>query len=87
MGIEGVATCYRRDNLLPEDSTYTPCNTQTPFSMCVRSQVSSDGSPADTLCFPNGVSQNIFQGGFQYWRHGCTDPSKFVCFLFVGFGE
>ncbi|TAQ90319.1 hypothetical protein B7494_g1393 [Chlorociboria aeruginascens] len=71
-----VPPCYRIDNLQEADNIYTPCNINTPFSMCYRSQADAGGSPADQLCLPNGVSQNLRTDGvYEYWRQSCTDPT------------
>jgi hypothetical protein len=68
------ATCYREDNHMAMSSIYTPCNTNTPYSMCTRSQVDSLGDPPDTKCLPNGLILSP-DGGGQFWRQGCTDQS------------
>lgn len=74
--VTAVATCYREDNHNATNSIYTPCNNDTPFSMCYRSQVDATGSPADHSCLPNGITQNInIAGGYEYWRQSCTDPT------------
>ena len=71
-----IATCWRNDNHSNASSIFVPCNTQTPFSMCYRSQTDAGGNPPDKLCLPNGLVQNIdISGEYQYWRQSCTDQT------------
>jgi hypothetical protein len=70
------ATCYVSDgNHANQSVIYTACNQDTPYSMCYRSQATSDGSTADYTCLPSGLSVNNRYGHDQYWRQGCTDPT------------
>jgi len=69
-----TATCYENDqDHTAQSEIFTPCNQNTPFSMCLRSQ--SEGSnPPDTGCLPNGVALNVALS-WPFWRDGCTDPT------------
>ena len=55
---KSLPACYDiLGNNLPD--LYTPCNVQTPFSMCWRSGGEGFGGNTDSKCFANGISQNI----------------------------
>lgn len=67
-----TATCYEIDqNHTGQSVIFTPCNQNTPFSMCLRSQ-SLGSAPPDIGCLPNGV---VLDYSGQFWRDSCTDPT------------
>ena len=63
--VKSLNTCYRPDGTAAGEA-YTPCNVQTPFSMCWRSQDAGIGPP-DSACYPNGLALS----GDLHWRQGC----------------
>ncbi|KAH8599211.1 hypothetical protein B0O99DRAFT_683193 [Bisporella sp. PMI_857] len=70
-----AATCYRPDTKANVSEIYVPCNMAAPASMCWRSQRLGP-APPDASCLPNGLTLNINRdGGNEFWRQGCTDPT------------
>jgi len=70
-----AAKCYKPDGT-SVGVEFTPCNSNTKFSMCYRTGT-ANGILPDTTCYPNGISLNVdtVTGAKGYWRQMCTDAS------------
>jgi hypothetical protein len=72
---DALGACYRGDIHEAQKSVWTACTSETPFSMCLRTEQLGVAGP-DVACLANGLSLAIDGVGTKrYWRNGCTDPT------------